>query len=299
MKTAYIAIFSGATIAVMLFLFFVGLYSYEQSKEPKSGPVGAVSPWPLEFEKIETEPKTVTIGNTFQIYATIKNPNIWPITYHDSCVSPLTISFDKNVQIQHQIGCMAISTETINAGEQVRVHGPSTGIAYNATTIGTTNATITFSYQNQGIDQNITVSKQIEIEPPLPTPAQTVEQLKLGRMYVDPADPTKGIILDCKKPIGLQMKTIDESIDVQKAINLAYAYPDFISKVNQYGTVTYNSFFNDWVTGDPCNTIWKGVEMVFTATFDNGTARNIQVSEDIDLSKVLNVTEYQAGFSRG
>lgn len=105
------------------------------------------------------------------------------------------------------------------------------------------------------------------------------------------------IRLDCTKPIGEQMAQIDKSIDVKKAISLAYTSPEFVAKEKQYGTVSYNSFFNDWVAGDPCNTLWKGVEVVFSATDKNGFARNIQVSEDVNLTKVLKVTEYQSGFS--
>ena len=109
---------------------------------------------------------------------------------------------------------------------------------------------------------------------------------------------TTQVKLDCSKPIGAQMSQIDKSVDVQKAISLAYSSPDFVAKANQYGNVTYNSFFNDWVTGDPCNTIWKSIEVVFSTTDKNGIARNIQVTEDVNMTHVLNVTEYQSGFSK-
>ena len=104
------------------------------------------------------------------------------------------------------------------------------------------------------------------------------------------------IKLNCSKPIGMQMEQIDKSVDVQKAITLAYTSPEFTSKVNQYRNVTYNSFFNDWVTGDPCNTTWKSIEIVFSTTDKNGLARNIQVTEDVNLTRVLNVTDYTSGY---
>lgn len=128
-----------------------------------------------------TEPEILTVGNTFQIYATINNTNPWPITFHDGCVSPLEISFDKNVKIQNETGCYAIANEVVNSWQMARVHGPSSGIVYNATAIGSINATITFSYQNQGNVINITSFKQITIEPTETHPSLE-EKLGLARI---------------------------------------------------------------------------------------------------------------------
>lgn len=292
MKSLHIAIISGSVIALSMFSFFIMIYSYNSSNQNISGPIGGMSSTELLLENIVTAPEMVTIGNTFQIYATVNNTNPWPITFHDGCTSPLAISFDKNVQIQNEIGCNAISSEVINPGQVVRVHGPSPGIVYNATAVGITNATITFSYQNQGNNMNITTYKQIMIRPPVVPLSHFAEQLRLARTHLNPVDRTSGLRLDYHDPIGLQMKSIDESVDVKKAIDLAYTSQEFVSKVNQYGTVYYNSFFNDWITGDPCNTIWQDIEVVFTGYDKNGNSRNIQVTEDIDLTKVLNVTDY-------
>ena len=296
MKTLYIAIISGSVIALSMLLSFIALYTYDYSGRNHSGPIGAISSMQLDLKNIVTEPELVTIGNTFQIYATVNNTNPWPITFYDGCTSPLVISFDRNVQIQNEIGCNAISSEVINPGQVVRVHGPSPGVVYNATAVGITNATITFSYQDKGNSINITSSKQIMIGPPVAPPSQFAEQLRLARTHLNPVDRAIGLRLDCNHPIGLQMKSIDESVDVKKAIDLAYTSQEFVSKVNQYGTVYYNSFFNDWITGDPCNTIWQDIEVVFTGYDKNGNSRNIQVTEDIDLTKVLNVTDYGSGY---
>jgi hypothetical protein len=184
MKTIYIAIFSGSTIAMLMLLAFMALYSYDYSNEKHSGPIGAISPMQLELKNIVTEPEILTVGNTFQIYATINNTNLWPITFHDGCTSPLTISFDKNVQIKNEVGCYAMSNDVVNPGQMVRVHGPSSGVVYNATAIGNTNATVTFSYQNQGNDINITTFKQILIEPPATHPTLE-EQLGLAKTGIN------------------------------------------------------------------------------------------------------------------
>jgi hypothetical protein len=163
MKTLYIAIISGSVIALSMKAFFIMIYSYNSSNQNISGPIGAMSPMEPLLANIVTEPEMVTIGNSFQIYVTVNNTNPWPITFYDGCTSPLTVSFDKNVQIQNEVGCNAISNEVINPGQAVRVHGPSPGVVWNATTVGITNATITFSYQNRGNNMNITTYKQITL----------------------------------------------------------------------------------------------------------------------------------------
>lgn len=181
MKTLYIAIISASVISLGMLLFFIAIYSYNSSNQNISGHIGGLSSMEPLLVNIVTEPERVIAGNSFQIYATVKNVGPWPITFHDGCTSPLTVSFDKNVQIQNEIGCNAISSEVINPGEQVRVHGPRTGLVYNATAVGTTNATITFSYQDKGNTYNITTYKQIAIESTPPLPSNLPEQLGLAQ----------------------------------------------------------------------------------------------------------------------
>ncbi|MGI0065838.1 MAG: hypothetical protein ACREAT_03650, partial [Nitrosotalea sp.] len=182
MKTVHIAIIAGSLIAFFMFLAFFAIYSYNSSNINHLGPVGAISPMELQLENVTTEPQTVIVRNTFQIYATVNNTNPWPVTYHGGCVSPLSASFDKNVQIQREIGCFAMSNEVINPGQSVRIHAPSTGIAYNATTIGTTNATLVFTYQNQNTTVYANASKQITIEPQKSAPSTKLEdQLGLSK----------------------------------------------------------------------------------------------------------------------
>jgi hypothetical protein len=131
---------------------------------------------------ITTEPQIVTIGNPFLIYANVWNTDQYPILFNDGCVSPLTVHFDRNVQIQSEIGCYAISNQIVNPGQQTRIHGPSSGVLYNATSLGTTNATLIFSYQEQGKTYNVTFYKQITIESPSSTPSSNLaEQLGLAQ----------------------------------------------------------------------------------------------------------------------
>lgn len=181
MKSPYLAIISGSVISLSMLLFFIAIYSYNSSNQNTSGPIGALSSMEPLLTNIVTAPEIVTINNSFQIYATVKNTGPWPITFYDGCTSPLSVSFDKNVRIQNEIGCDAISSNIINPGEQVMIHGPRTGLVYNATAVGTTNATIMFSYQDKGNSYNITTYKQITVEPPIVPPSNLPEQLGLAQ----------------------------------------------------------------------------------------------------------------------
>lgn len=299
MNIFLIAIGAGATIAIITAISFLTIP--DNRPHCNSCPMIPSPDQPLQITNMTIDPQNISIGSSFTMYADVYNPNPYSVYVEEACESPLSATFDKNVKTVDNNSCLTISKREIPSGQHTRIFGPKSGRVYTATDAGNVTATITVTYEAKGNVLTTTIDKKIMITSQNPlTPSQTIAQLKLARTDLNPVDrnPTE-LRLDCNNPIGSQMKSIDESIDVQKAIHLAYTSPDFISKVNQYGTVTYSSFFNDWVTGDPCNTMWKGVEVVFTATLDNGTARNIQVSEDINLSKVLNVTEYQAGFSRG
>ena len=88
------------------------------------------------------------------------------------------------------------------------------------------------------------------------------------------------------------MEEINISVNVKKAIALAYTSPEFLSKVKQYGNVSYMSFYNDLFPDQSCNAYWKGIEVMFTTNDKNGD-RNIQVYEDIHLTKVIKIEDFQ------
>jgi len=296
MKTLHLSIIAVAAIAVIASISFFSQAEYN-NKPPCTFCPSIPSPnQTLKILDITTEPAIVSIGNSFLIYADVSNPNPNSIYLNSGCASPLSATFDKNVETKQGISCFAMSKEEIKSGQQTRIHGPSIGTTYNATSIGLTNAVITLTYQAQGKSEIVTSSKQITISPPALTPSQIVDQLRLARTGISRVDSTAGIKLDCKNPIGIQMNAVNQSVNQTKAISLAYTSQEFLNEVHQYGNVYYNSFFNDWITGDPCNTIWKDVEVVFTGYDKNGLTRNIQVTEDVDLTKVLNVTDYASGY---
>ena len=293
-----VIIIAAAAIAVIASVSFFSQVQYDNKIPCTFCPEDRSPNQQLQILDITTEPAIVSIGNSFLIYADVSNPNPYSIYLNGGCVSPISATFDKNVETRQGITCFAISNEEIKPGQQTRIHGPSIGTTYNATSIGLTNAVVTFTYQAQGKTETVTSLKQITISSPAYPPSNIVDQLRLARTGLNPINSTAGIRLDCKNPIGMQMQAVNNSINQTRAIELAYASQEFLNEIHQYGNVYYNSFFNDWITGDPCNTIWKDVEVVFTGYDKNGQTRNIQVTEDVDLTKVLNVTDYGASSFR-
>ena len=285
-------ILAAAGIGIIASISLFSQVQYDNRPNCTFCPAQRTSTQPLQILDITTEPRNVHVGNSFLIYADVSNPNPYSVYLNSGCVSPLSATFDKNVETKQGISCFAMSTEEIRPGQEIRINGPSIGTIYNVTSIGLTNAVITLTYQAQGKTETVTSPMQITISSPAPAPSQIVDQLRLARTGLNPMNLTAGLKLDCKNPIGIQMQAINESVNQTKAIALAYTSQDFLNRVHQYGTVSYNSFFNDWIAGDPCNTIWKDVEIVFSGYDKNGIARNIQITEDVDLTKVLNVTDY-------
>ena len=228
---------------------------------------------------ITTVPSVIGIGDSFQIYATVSNDDPWPITFDDGCASPITASFDKNVVVQHGVTCFAISKMVLNPGQKIRVHGPSIGTIYNTTTQGKTNAAVTFSYQVQGITNSITMNTNIPIFPlshflhPVPT--------------IDLVAQSNN---DCNGILEEKMQEQGRSVNQQKAIDLAQS--DFSLRMKiLFGGYQFNSIFNTWSFDKDCNLTWKDVNVVF----QSGDT-NIVVSEDPQLTKVINVTEqYHTG----
>src|SRR5690242_2587532 len=168
-----VIIIAAAAIAVIASVSFFSQIEY--GKPPCTYcPSGSSPNQPLQVLDITTEPAIVTMGNSFLIYADVSNPNPYSIFLNGACASPISATFDKNVETKHGFMCLAMSNEEIKPGHQMRIHGPSIGTTYNATSTGLTNAVITFTYQAQGKSENVTSSKQITISPPSVPPSQII-----------------------------------------------------------------------------------------------------------------------------
>ena len=112
----------------------------------------------IELTNIQTSPSQIHVGDSFRINATVVNDSPNTIYFIGGCQSPLSVTFDKNVAVGQAMGCFAIFNADLKPGENTTVVGPSSGILYTATSAGTTNANITFSYQTGNKSEN-TVSK--------------------------------------------------------------------------------------------------------------------------------------------
>ncbi|MDE1843910.1 MAG: hypothetical protein KGI10_01115 [Thaumarchaeota archaeon] len=292
MKILYFAIIGSVTISIIVSLTFFTIP--DNRLHCTFCPEDRTPNQTLTINDITTAPTELYVGSTFLIYADVNNPNPYSVYVNNECISPISATFNQGVTVVNSalVSCIRITKQEIQPGQDARIVGPSIGITYTASSVGKTNATITISYEAQEHQYNVTTNRQIIISYPASTPSQIVDQLRLAQTYAKQSNATEGLRLDCKIPMGIQMRAINESVNQTKAIALAYTSQEFLNESQQYGNLYYNSFFNDWITDDPCNTIWKDVELVFTGYDKNGNSRNIQVTEDIDLTKVLNVTNY-------
>ena len=169
-----VIIIASAAIAVIASVSFFSQIEYN-NKSPCTFCPSIPSPnQPLQILDITTEPAIVSVGNSFLIYADVSNPNPYSIYLNNGCVSPLSATFDKNVETRQSFGCIAMSNEEVKSGQEMRINGPSIGTIYNATSIGLTNAVITLTYQAQGKVETVTSSKQITISPPATPPLQII-----------------------------------------------------------------------------------------------------------------------------
>lgn len=117
----------------------------------------------IELTNIQTSPQNIHVGDSIRINATIVNNSPSTIYFNGGCISPLSVTFDKNVQTSQAMGCFAIFNENLKPGENAIISGPSQANSYIASMPGTTNANVTFSY-NAGNNSQNTVSKLLTFD---------------------------------------------------------------------------------------------------------------------------------------
>ncbi len=222
---------------------------------------------PVGLYNLTLSTNPIILGIPFYINAIVVNHETGPITYYGGCVSPLSASFDRIKMSAAGMHCLAISKYTLEPNQSVPVQTDKIETVYNATgPNATTNAQLKFSYESDGKQASEFTGMQIPIQ--------------------------AAVMIDCSTPVNLHMSQIDKSVNVTKAIALAYTSPEFLAKVKQYGNLSYFGFYNDWFSSASCHTYWNGTEVMFASSAKSGT-RNIQVSEDINLTKVLKVNDFQ------
>lgn len=112
----------------------------------------------VELTNIQTSPSNIHVGDSIRINATIVNDSPNTIYFNGGCISPLSVTFDKNVLTSQAMGCFAIFNANLKPGENTTIVGPSQSYSYIASTPGITNANVTFSY-NIGNNLQNSVSK--------------------------------------------------------------------------------------------------------------------------------------------
>lgn len=112
----------------------------------------------IELTNIQTSPSQIHDGDSFQINATVVNDSPGIIYFNGGCLSPLSATFDKNVAVGQAMGCFAIFDAHLKPGQNTTVVGPGSANLYTATSSGTINTNVTFSYQTENKSEN-TISK--------------------------------------------------------------------------------------------------------------------------------------------
>lgn len=100
--------------------------------------------------RVHTIPSQVAVGNTFNLRAAVVNNSTTTITFDNgTCISPLSVTFDKNAVTEPQATTAACKSQTVTLkpGGQSPILSPNlSGKIYRATAPGVTNATLTFKY---------------------------------------------------------------------------------------------------------------------------------------------------------
>lgn len=233
------------------------------------GPVGvsAMAEPSVELNNVTASLQPVILGMSFFVNANVTNNQDAPITYYGGCASPLSVKFDNIKTSTDGIHCLAESRYVLGPHESAHVQSEKINTVYNETGPDYAYAQVKFSYESNGTSSSQFASAEFPI--------------------------LHAIKLDCTEPFGTQMAKITGSVNVTRAIALAKSSPEFQSKIRQYGSVTYTDFYNDLYPAQSCDSYWKGIEVMFTANSENGT-RNIRVTEDVGLTKVLKIEDFQA-----
>ncbi len=120
----------------------------------------------IKILRIHTAPSTVSVGSTFNIEGIVFNNSTSVITFpNGTCNSPVSIDFDKNVQMESQ-GIALCTTPTkdviLKPSQSASIaSSPNSGIAYRATSQGITNATISFNYRVETANGKSLISDNI------------------------------------------------------------------------------------------------------------------------------------------
>lgn len=102
----------------------------------------------VEIVNLQVDPTVVKIGDIFTVTATLVNNSTNTIYVQEhACRDFFSISFDNHATSDTKGSCTPRDTvQTLSQGQQIRTIEPSSNLVYKATSAGTANATVTFSY---------------------------------------------------------------------------------------------------------------------------------------------------------
>ena len=138
---------------VLLSLFLISPY-LKPIQADSTGNVVILNP--------QVQPSVIKVGDTFDINATLVNNSTDTINVNNGCGGPFSVSFDDHAAVILKRVCNWMPIQIIlQPGENITGTSLTSNLGYNATSSGTTNATITFSYDivNQTAS-NMTASAQ-------------------------------------------------------------------------------------------------------------------------------------------
>jgi len=138
---------------VLLSLFLISPY-LKPIQADSTGNVVILNP--------QVQPSVIKVGDTFDINATLVNNSTDTINVNNGCGGSFSVSFDDHATVVLKKICNWMPIQIIlKPSENITGTSLSSNLGYNATSSGTTNATITFSYNivNQTAS-NMTLSAQ-------------------------------------------------------------------------------------------------------------------------------------------
>jgi len=114
---------------------------------PYLKPIQADSTGNVVILNPQVQPSVIKVGDTFDINATLVNNSTDTINVNNGCGGPFSVSFDDHAAVILKRVCNWMPIQIIlQPGENITGTSLTSNLGYNATSSGTTNATITFSY---------------------------------------------------------------------------------------------------------------------------------------------------------
>ncbi len=135
MKTLHLSILVIITISVT-----IGIVDHDVFADSNAEGIKVID--------LQVDPSIIKVGNTFTVSATLVNNSTNSIYVQEhACRDFFSISFDDHAISDTKGSCVPRDiVQTLNPGQQIHTIEPSSNLVYNATSAGTANATVTFSY---------------------------------------------------------------------------------------------------------------------------------------------------------